>query len=115
MESKKPKSLIPLPEVAATYFAAANARNVEAACACFASDALVHDEGRDQAGTSAIREWIEETARKYDPQFEPCRAEERGKKTVVHCIVSGNFPRSPVELEFEFTTLDGKISRLTIG
>jgi hypothetical protein len=81
----------------------------------FASDGLVHAEGHDRAGTSAIREWIEETARKYDPQFEPCRAGERGKKTVVNCIVSGNFTGSPVELEFEFTIRDGKISRLTIG
>jgi hypothetical protein len=99
-----------LPEIILVYFHSANTSQTEAACACFASDAIVHDEGRDHAGTTAIREWIEDTKRKYEPKVEPIRVQESGEKTIVTSSVSGNFPGSPVELQFEFTLRDGKIS-----
>ena len=103
-----------LPEIILVYFHSANTSQTEAACDCFASDAIVHDEGRDHAGTTAIREWIEDTKRKYEPKVDPIRVQESGEKTIVTSSVSGNFPGSPVELQFEFTLRDGKISDLLI-
>jgi hypothetical protein len=105
---------LPAPEVLATYFHSASSGRIDEACACFAPDALVHDEGRDHSGASAIRAWIEETTQKYHPKMDVTRFDESDGKIVAGVIVSGSFPGSPVELQFEFTLRNGKISNLTI-
>jgi hypothetical protein len=96
------------------YFAAANARRTDDACDCFSPDAHVHDENHDHHGTAAIRAWIEETGRKYQPQVEILRTEETGDSVTVTGLVSGDFPGSPVELDYSFTLANGTISRLSI-
>jgi ketosteroid isomerase-like protein len=103
-----------LPEVLSTYFHAASAGRIDQACACFASDAVVHDEGRDHFGASAIRGWIEETTLKYQPRMEVTRIEESDERILATAIVSGSFPGSPVELRFAFTLRNGKICNLAI-
>lgn len=103
------------PPVISEYVAAVNARQLDAAVACFAADALVHDESHDRVGSEAIREWIEETTKKYQHQTEILRTEMQDGKTVATGRVSGNFPGSPVELEYTFTVSAGKITHLSIG
>jgi hypothetical protein len=49
----------------ARYIAGANAQDIQAVTACFAEDAVVHDEGRRREGISAIREWAEEVSLRY--------------------------------------------------
>jgi hypothetical protein len=75
----------------------------------------VHDEGRTHRGPEAIRGWIEDAARKYRPQVEPLRAVETDGRLTVTARVSGDFPGSPVELDFGFTLRDGRIARLEIS
>src|SRR5437868_6915256 len=58
-----------LPSAVTQYFAAANRFDVARAAECFAADATVHDENHDFAGRDAIRGWIAETSRKYQPMF----------------------------------------------
>lgn len=103
-----------IPDVVTNYFQAANARRPEEAAECFAQDALVHDEARDHVGRAAIREWVEETGAKYAATTVPEAATEAEGKHIVTATVSGNFPGSPIELDYEFTLRDGLISELRI-
>jgi len=64
-----------LPKTVQTYVEAYNARNREAALACFSDDALVHDEAKDHRGRTAIAEWLGETLEKYQPLLSPGKVE----------------------------------------
>ena len=103
-----------LPKTVQTYVEAYNARNHEAAAACFSEDALVHDEGKDHRGRKAIRAWIGETIEKYQPLLAPGKFEGGDQKPVVAMTVSGSFPGSPVTLVFHFAIEAGRITKLDI-
>jgi hypothetical protein len=61
-----------------------------------------------------IKAWRSETAKKYQHTLEPVAASVRGGKTVVGTKLTGNFPGSPVTLDFVFTLEGGKIAALEI-
>lgn len=103
-----------LPPAITSYWSAANAARIDEAAACFAADAVVHDESRIHQGTAAIRGWIEETTRQYQPTVEAIGVETKEGRHLVTARVSGTFPGSPAELHFIFTLRDGQISRLEI-
>ncbi len=103
-----------VPIALASYIEAANAGTAEAALAAFSESAVVQDEGAVRRGHEAIREWIEETVGKYQFQITPLAVQESGDHVVVHCQVSGSFPGSPVELDFDTLLAGGKISHLSI-
>lgn len=96
------------------YFAAKNRHDVDAMLDCFAEDAVVVDEARGRHGKIAIRQWIEETTRKYRVNVEVLDARESEGNTVVTGLVFGNFPGSPVKLHYAFALSDGRIMRLEI-
>jgi ketosteroid isomerase-like protein len=96
------------------YFAAKNRHDVDAMLDCFAQDAIVLDEARERRGKTAIRQWIEETTRKYRVSVEVLDASESEGNSVVAGLVSGNFPGSPVKLRYAFALSDGRIVRLEI-
>jgi len=96
-----------LPKPVAAYFAA----EID----CFAEDAVVHDEGGTHRGRAAIRQWREETAGKYNFTSEPLALERAGEKWVVRSRVTGNFPGSPVELDYAFRLADDQIVELNIS
>lgn len=100
----------PLPE----YFRAANQGDAEKASACFAEEAVVHDEDEEHQGRAAIRVWIEKTTARYSPHTVPREVTDDGKKTIVTAMVSGTFPGSPIELEYCFQIRRGRIARLEI-
>lgn len=104
-----------LSKVLETYFASASAGDIEKACACFEKDAAVHDEARNHEGLFAIRVWIEETTRRYQPKMKVLHVTAKEDETVVTAEVSGSFPGSPLELDYSFTLREGKIFRLHIG
>ncbi len=103
-----------LPQVLADYFTAVNDGRIHGAATCFASDALVHDENHDHAGSEAIHAWIEDTTRKYQPKAEITRIKAADDAFAVTATVSGTFLGSPVELTYTFVVLDAKILRLSI-
>jgi ketosteroid isomerase-like protein len=105
----------PLPESLETYFTAKNRHDIDAMLAPFAEQAVVKDEGREMRGRAAIREWMEETTRKYRPTVEVGEVAQTDGRTVVTALVSGTFPGSPAQLRFAFTLEDGRIARLDIG
>jgi len=74
----------------------------------------VHDENNDYLGRDAIRAWIDETSRKYRPTFTVMRASTTGDAADLSVAVSGQFPGSPVTLDYALRLRDGKISALDI-
>jgi ketosteroid isomerase-like protein len=106
---------VKLPEPLGEYFAAANTDDSARVGACFAPDALVHDEGADRQGREAIRAWAEESRRKYHFQAEVLTAAAATDLTIVTAHVTGDFPGSPVDLTYRFKLADGLIAALEIG
>jgi hypothetical protein len=101
-----------LPKPVAIYLAAE--QNIDMLALCFADDAIVHDEGRDYRGLDAIKSWKQAADIKYRYVAEPLSAS-IGEKTVTLLVrLTGDFPGSPVELDYTFTLADDKIASLII-
>src|SRR6267142_4469334 len=105
---------VQLPKAIATYLAAENTDDLDALAACFAADAIVRDERRTFEGLAAIRDWKAESKKKYHHTVEPIDATEKDGKTIVTTKVSGNFPGSPIKLQYIFGLDGGKIASLDI-
>jgi ketosteroid isomerase-like protein len=103
-----------LPEPIAAYFADENRHDMDALARCFADDAVVRDEGRTIEGLPAIKEWRAETKKRYQHTVEPLASVARDGKIDVTVRVAGNFPGSPIDLQFVFTLEGGTISLLEI-
>lgn len=103
-----------LPKPVATYLAAVKAKDAEMFALCFADDARVRDEGRDYRGIDAIRSWMRETETKYKYAIEPLAGSVSGKTVKLHARLTGDFPGSPVELDYTFTLANDKITSLEI-
>src|SRR5712692_7421172 len=97
---------IDLPTPIAIYIAAENRGDTEALAQCFAEHAVVRDEGRTIQGLAAIKQWKADTKRKYQHTVEPLTAAQKDGKTIVINRLTGNFPGSPIDLQFIFG-LDG--------
>ncbi len=105
---------IHLPRPIDLYVMAENSGDVESLSECFSPDATVRDEGRTYLGLAAIKEWKVETKKKYNHTVAPLEVAHRGAKTVLKARLAGNFPGSPVTLEFSFVLQGGKITSLEI-
>src|ERR1700730_15405699 len=92
-----------LPEPIAAYYAAQNTHDIDAMIAAFAEGAVVKDEGKEHHGLKAVREWMEETTRKYLVTVEVSDVAEAAGKVHVTGLVSGNFKGSPARLGYTFT------------
>jgi ketosteroid isomerase-like protein len=106
-----PISLMPIIQ---SYVAASDAHDVKSILACFADDAVVHDENATRRGKIDIERWARETIDKYKFHFRPLSAEHRANETVVSIEISGSFPGSPVTLDYHFSVVNEKISSLII-
>jgi len=104
-----------LPKAVANYLAAVEAKDTDMLALCFADDALVHDEGRDYRGLDAIRSWVQETQTKYKYVMKPLNASVSQKTVQLRARLTGNFPGSPVDLDYRFTLANDKITSLEIG
>ena len=98
----------------ALYIAAENSGDVNLFDDCFVDSAVVRDERETHTGLVAIKKWKAETKKKYEHTVDPVSFAEKDGKTVVTNRLTGNFPGSPIELEFVFTLAGGKILSLEI-
>jgi hypothetical protein len=105
---------VDLPAPIAIYIAAENRGDTEALIQCFAEHAVVRDEGRTIAGLAAIKQWKAETKKKYQHTIEPLALVQRDDQTIVTNRLTGNFPGSPIELQFIFGLDGNKIASLEI-
>jgi hypothetical protein len=105
---------VDLPKPIAIYIAAENSGDTKLLDECFAEDAVVRDEGKTIEGLAAIKRWKAETKKKYQHTIEPLKFVDKDDKTIVTNRLTGNFPGSPIELEFAFTLEGDKIAALEI-
>ena len=105
---------IPLPPAIDLYVRIENSSDLEALSGCFASNATIRDEGHTHQGLAAIREWMADTKKKYHHIIAPLEVGKRDGRTVLKAKLAGNFPGSPVTLEFSFVLEEGKIVSLEI-
>jgi ketosteroid isomerase-like protein len=106
---------VKLPKPLSQYFAAANTDDADRVAACFAADAVVHDEGHDFHGRSAVRAWAQETRRKYRFYAEVRVVEAAGDLTIVTARLTGKFPGAPVDLRYRFKLAGVEIVSLNIS
>jgi hypothetical protein len=105
---------VQLPDPIERYVQIANSGTPEAAAECFVPDAIVHDEGRTYDGLAAIKNWMAATKKKYGHTVAPLELVERGGQSVLKARLTGNFPGSPITVNFSFVLADGKIRSLEI-
>jgi hypothetical protein len=105
---------IQLPDPIERYVQIANFGTAEAAPECFAPDATVYDEGQTYEGVAAIRNWMAATKKKYGHTVAPLELAEHGGRSVLKARLTGNFPGSPVTVNFTFVLADGRIRSLEI-
>jgi SnoaL-like protein len=105
---------VDLPTPIALYIAAENSGDTNLLGQCFAEHAVVRDEGKTIEGLAAIKKWKAETKKKYQHTIEPLGSVQKNGKTIITNRLTGNFPGSPIELEFVFTLDGDKIVSLEI-
>lgn len=105
---------IQLPPPVALYVQLENSGDTETLSACFAPNTIVRDEGRTYEGLAAIKAWKAETKRQYHHTVMPLEVAHRHGKTVLKAKLTGNFPGSPVTVNFDFVLEAGKILSLEI-
>ncbi len=104
---------IHLPPPIAAYFAA-DTSDANAVARCFSESAVVIDERREHRGRPAITRWRAEAATKYHYTSEPLAVEVSGPEVIVTARVTGDFPGSPVKLQYRFTLEGALIATLEI-
>ena len=106
---------LPLPAPVAVYFEISNGSDISRVSHCFASDAIVMDEGRTHRGHAAIQAWQRDAQKAFRYTVEPVSVSRKGDRLKVVTHVVGNFPGSPVQLDQVFDLEGGKIRSLEIG
>jgi len=110
----KTAELTDLPAPVAAYFAA-DMTGAEAVAQCFTDGAVVIDERQEYRGRTAIARWKAEVSAKFRYSVEPLGVHVSGDQATVTGRVTGDFPGSPVELQYHFTLDGDKIARLEIA
>jgi hypothetical protein len=106
---------IELPVPIAGFFQAHNTGKTDHFKELFTADAVVSDEAHEYRG-DAIKTWIDGAVTNYRPlHAEVLSLVPSGGQTVATAQVSGTFPGSPLQLRYQFTLRDGKISALSIA
>jgi hypothetical protein len=106
----------PIPETVTTFFAVDARRDHDAILALFADDAVVVDERQTMNGHDAIRAWREGPVSKYSYTTEIVGGEQlTPDRYLVRGRLTGDFPGGTVDLGWDFTLEDGRITRLVIA
>ena len=103
-----------VPEPVAAFLAAEEAKDADVFSRCFTEDGTVHDEGRDYHGRNSIQQWKQEVDAKYRYVLQTVNAQTHGDKVVVRARLTGEFPESPVDLDYIFKLSNDKIASLEI-
>lgn len=103
-----------MPKAITGYFASEATNDTVGLATWFAPDAIVHDEAHTHKGIEAIRAWKAKGKAETAYTIVPISNESRGGRTIVAGTVVGNFPGSPVVLNYSFLLRDGLIADLEI-
>lgn len=108
-----PIMTIKLPTPISNYFTA-DRLDSEAVAKCFTDDAVVKDENHTYQGRAAIKQWKTGSSNKYSYISQPLGITQQAGKTIVTSKLTGNFPGSPVNLNYHFSLAGDKIASLEI-
>ena len=103
-----------LPSVLAEFLEAQNRFDTEAFAQTFASEAVVHDEGKDYYGSLQIKQWNEATNAKYHTHMKPVELAIDGQEIILAILLSGTFDGSPLLARFHFKISNDKIISLFV-
>ena len=104
------------PAVVDQYFERLLSGDVEGLLALFTDNATVIDEGRTWHGIGKIREWRTGVASKWEYTTTITGGASTGDDSYrVTARLDGNFPGNTVDLNFDFTLENDRISRLEIA
>lgn len=103
-----------LPQAISAYVDASNAQAPDRIAACFHPDAKVVDESHVHQGRAQIQEWAAESSARYQATMEPLGLSMADEAHLLRATVRGNFPGSPIDLDFEFVLRAGAIAALEI-
>ena len=104
-----------LPQPVAAYFTADKSSDGEAVSQCFTKSAVVKDEGHTHTGQAAIKQWKDDVSVKYQYTCEPLACDEKDGKIIITSRLTGNFPGSPVNLQFCFELDGDRIASLEVA
>ena len=104
----------PLPPAISGFYQSEQSTDAAELTACFAADALVHDENKAYRGIDAILAWRLDTQRKTPFVSRPMSVQDSDGDYLVTAEISGSFPGSPVILEHRFTLVQDRIASLEI-
>jgi hypothetical protein len=104
-----------LPKPIELFISSENTHDTDAVANCFAPDATVIDEGRIRKGLNDIAAWRRETEAKYHHTVTPVAVANRSGKTVVTTEMAGDFPGSPITVDFVFRLKGDRIASLEIA
>jgi SnoaL-like domain len=105
---------IQLPPPIALYVQLENVGDTATLSECFAPNAIVRDEGHTYEGLVAIKAWKAGTKKQYHHTVTPLGIAQQHGKTVLTATLTGDFPGSPVTVNFDFVLEAGKILSLEI-
>lgn len=108
------KKTMDMPDIVKAYFDADRRNDPDALAAVFSADAVVEDEGARHEGVGAIRDWWVTAKERFHHVAEPIETRGTGDEVSVRATVTGQFPNSPVTLEFSFTIKNDKVVALEI-
>jgi hypothetical protein len=94
--------LIDCPEAVRAYLTLTNGDDHESALVTFAENAEVTDDGHTYRGASEISSWLTKTSSEFTYKTTPLTAHNNDDQTTVTCKVEGNFPGSPITLDYHF-------------
>ena len=101
-----------LPKVISDLVAAQNNFDSAAYAKCFSESAVVRDEGKTYNGRKEIKEWIADSNERYNATIKPVAFEEHETESIFKAETSGNFPGSPIVLNYHLLVKDGLIHTL---
>lgn len=105
---------ISLPHPIDAYVSASNARDAGALASLFTDDAVVHDEGLEYHGPAGVLAWRSRVDQAFTVTIEPLTLTSREDLIVLRATVAGDFPGSPIELDFDFQLKGERIAGLQI-
>jgi hypothetical protein len=105
---------VELPAPIAIYFSSDSAGDASKLAQCFATDAVVKDEGHTYNGLAEITQWRVDAKKKYQYTVQPISSTVGNGNITVTSRLTGNFPGSPIDLQFVFGIANNRITSLDI-
>lgn len=101
-----------LPKVITDLVNAQNSFDSIAYANCFSENAVVFDEGKTHNSRKEIEDWIADSNERYQAKIKPVGYQENETESIFKAETSGNFPGSPIVLNYHLVIGDGLIQSL---